>query len=178
VIPRPGIAYPPPALPMLAPRLLPALLLGAALLAPAPALAAGPAASQPSAPPPPAGPDPNTIVLATGAALAGAALVAGVVFTGLWASKGAAATSDDARVPKNAPCPPGGVGVTGNCADLVSALNAQATFGTAAVGTFVAAGGVGIVTLISALMSPHAPPPPVAPVMVGHGGGLAIVGSF
>jgi hypothetical protein len=166
-----------------------AVLLGALLLAPGRALAAeppeaprasppaGPAPAQP-APPPASGPDPNTIVLATCASLAGAALIAGAVFAGLYAMKGSEAASDDAKVPKSAPCPRNGNGAAGNCGDIVSALNAQATFGTAAVGTLVAGAGVGIVTLVSALMSPRAPPPPVAPVVIGHGAGLVLRGSF
>jgi hypothetical protein len=170
---------------MLVLRPFAAVLLGAVSLAPARALGQGPAAAAPpvvpaqaQAAPPPPGTSPNTIVLAAGASFAGAALIAGAVLAGLYAMKGSEAASDNAKVPKNAPCPRNGNGALGNCADIVSALNAQATFGTAAVSTFVAGAGVGLVTLVSALIAPRAPAPPVAPVVIGHGAGLVLRGSF
>ena len=122
----------------------------------------------------------NRNVVIAGAVITGVAAIAGGVFTGLWASKGSAASSDNAKVPKNAPCPAGGVGATGNCASVVSALNAQATFGSVAVGTFAAAGAVGIATLIYGLAGSRNARTGVmvTPIVTAQSGGLSVGGSF
>jgi hypothetical protein len=141
---------------------------------------AGPTASAPSPSAPPAGP--NKDVMITGAAMAGASAVAGAIFAGLWASKGSIAKSDAAKqVTSSVACPVGGVGATGNCANIISALNSQATFGSAAVGTFVAAGAVGAATLIYGLASGRRAPKAgfvVSPTFGAQGGGLMVGGSF
>ena len=122
----------------------------------------------------------NKGVIVAGAVIAGVAAIAGGVFTGLWASKGSSASTLAGKVPKTAPCPAGGVGATGNCADLVSALNAQATFGSVAVGTFAAAGAVGIATLIYGVAGSRGSRSAltVSPIVTAQGGGLFVGGSF
>jgi hypothetical protein len=122
----------------------------------------------------------NRSVVIAGAVITGVAAIAGGVFTGLWASKGSTASSDNAKVPKNAPCPVGGIGATGNCASVVSALNSQATFGSVAVGTFAAAGAVGIATLIYGLAGSRSARSAivVTPIVTAQSGGLSVGGSF
>jgi hypothetical protein len=150
------------------------------------ALDVRPTAAAPGATPPPGAVVPQASaarqpgVIAAGV-IAGASAVAGAIFTGLWASKGSSAKTLAGEVPRNAPCPGGGNGATGTCGDLVSALNAQATFGSAAVGAFVAAGAVGAVTVISALVLDGRPSNAavvVAPSAGPRGGALWLRGSF
>ena len=124
----------------------------------------------------------NRTVLLAGGVVAGAAIIARAAFTGLWASKGSSASSLASSVPKNAPCPAGGAGATGTCADLTSALQARATFGSAAVGSFVAAGAVGIGTLVYGLAagarSARGSGLVIVPTPFAQGGGVMISGSY
>ncbi len=129
---------------------------------------------------PGAGRGANRTVVIAGGVVFGVAAIAGAVFTGLWASKGSSASSLAGMVPKTMGCPPGGTGATGTCGDLVSALSSQATFGSAAVGTFAVAGAVGIATLIYGLAGSRAPRSGlmVAPVVTAQGGSFLLKGSF
>jgi hypothetical protein len=122
----------------------------------------------------------NRSVVIAGGVVFGVAAITGAIFTGLWASKGSSASSLAGMVPKGAGCPVGGTGATGNCGDLVSALNSQATFGSVAVGTFAVAGAVGIATLIYGLAGSRAPRSGlmVAPVVTAQGGSFLLKGSF
>jgi hypothetical protein len=138
--------------------------------------------SSPAAPTPvaPAGAGPNKALIITGGAVTAAGVIVGAVFTGLWVSKGSSASSLAGMVPEGHGCPVGGTGATGTCADLVSALSSRATFGSVAIGTFAAAGAVGIATLIYGLASPRGPWSGlvIAPVATAHGGSLLLQGSF
>jgi hypothetical protein len=133
----------------------------------------------PAEPPPVAGP--NKAVVAAGGALAGAGVIAGAVFTGLSFSKASSARSLVGMVPQGKSCPAGGVGATGNCADLASANDARATFANAALWTFVGAGVVGAGTVVYALLGKSPAPQSAvraAPVVVAGGAGLFVDGVF
>jgi hypothetical protein len=123
----------------------------------------------------------KTIIIAGGAA-AGALAIIGAALTGVWASKGSSASKLAAMVPHNAPCPPDGTGATGTCADLKSALGSKATFGSAAVGMWVAASAVGVGTLVYGLAAgargPRTSGLVVAPGAWAHGGGVLLSGSY
>jgi hypothetical protein len=125
---------------------------------------------------------PNKTILIAGGAAAGAAALLGVVFAGLYGAKGSSAGSLASMVPKSMPCPPDGTGATGTCADLKSALQAKATFGNAAVGTFVVAGAVGVGTLVyrfaAGARGPRTSGLIVAPGAWAQGGGLFLKGSY
>ena len=123
----------------------------------------------------------NKVVLIAGGAAAGAAAIAGAAFLGVRASKASSASSLASSVPKGAPCPAGGVGATGTCADLKSALDAKAAWGAAGVARFVTAGASGAGTLVYGLVGgPRAQKSGlvVAPTVTAQGAGLWFVGSF
>jgi hypothetical protein len=123
----------------------------------------------------------NRVVLIAGGAVAGAAAITGAVLAGLWASKGSSASTLNAMVPHSMPCPPGGAGAIGNCAAIISDLNAQAKLGTAAVATFVTAGAVGAATLIYGLVAGprgNRTAVVIAPAVTAQGGGLFAGGAF
>jgi hypothetical protein len=123
----------------------------------------------------------NKTVLIAGGVVAGVGVIAGAVFLGLSASAGSTAKSDNAMVPKNALCPAGGVGATGNCANLVTALDNKATFGNVGVWSLVGGGVVGVATLIYGVTGGARAPRSglwVAPVVTAQGGGLFANGSF
>jgi hypothetical protein len=122
----------------------------------------------------------NKTVLIAGGVIFGVAAIAGGVFTGLWASKGSSAKSLAGMVPSGTGCPAGGVGATGTCASVVSALDSQATFGSVAVASFATAGAVGIATLIYGLAGSRGARTGlvVAPTVTAQGGSLLLNGSF
>jgi hypothetical protein len=124
----------------------------------------------------------NKGVVVAGAVVTGVAAVVGGVFTGLWAGKGSDAKNLAKQVPTNNACTPGGGSPQPNatCTSLVSDLNTQATFGSVAVGTFVAAGVVGLATLTYGLVGARNARTAltVSPVVTAQGGGLFVGGSF
>jgi PEGA domain len=124
----------------------------------------------------------NKGVVVAGAVITGLAAIAGGVFTGLWASKGSDAKNLAGQVPKNNACAAGGVTPqpTSTCTNLVSDLNSQATFGTAAVGSFIGAGVVGLATLTYGLVGARNARSAltVSPIVTAQGGGLFVGGSF
>lgn len=127
---------------------------------------------------PPAGA--NKKVIVAGAVAGGVAVIAGAVMMGLYAAKGSSASSLAKEV-KAPGCPSDPSDATGTCGDLVSALNAQATFGTAGVTLLAAGGAVGLGTLIYGLAAGSRAPRTgmhVLPVLMANGGGLSVGGTF
>jgi hypothetical protein len=122
----------------------------------------------------------NRAVVVTGAVIFGVAAIAGGIFTGLWASNQSSASSLYNTVQKPFGCPPGGTSGPAVCTNLASDLSAQKTFGGAAIGTFAAAGAVGIATLIYGLAGSRAPRSGlvVAPVVTAQSGSFLLKGSF
>jgi hypothetical protein len=125
----------------------------------------------------------NRGVLIAGGVVAGGAAIWGVVFFGLSASAGSTARSDAAKVQQGMPagCPPGGVGATGICGSVVSALDNKATAINAGVWSLVGAGVVGVGTLIYGVTGSSRAPQSglvVAPVVTAQGGGIFARGSF
>jgi hypothetical protein len=128
----------------------------------------------------------NKAVIYGGIGVAGAAAVAGAVFAGLSAAKAGSASSlrdEIVASPQKGCPPPDSANLSGKCADLKSALDAKATFGSAAVWSFVGAGAVGAATLIYGLTAGGSGRSSrsglvVTPVVAGQGGGLFVSGSF
>jgi hypothetical protein len=123
----------------------------------------------------------NRSVLIAGGVVAGLAAIAGGVFFGLAASEGSKASSDNAKVSKPTGCPVGGVGATGTCGSVVSALDSKATFENAGLWSLVGAGVVGVGTLIYGVAGSSRAARSglvVAPVVTAQGGGLFVNGSF
>jgi hypothetical protein len=119
-------------------------------------------------------------VVIAGAALAGASLVVGIA-TGIAAlgASGDAQKKTDAIRTAGTPCkaPPD----TAACKDVVAARNAQSALTNAALWSFVAAGAVGVATVIYVVVPRGKQPPAevtVAPAVSWNGGGVAITGHW
>ncbi len=156
---------------------------GLALEAGQPTASSVPAASAaPAAAPEAPAKGPNRTVIIAGGAIAGASAVAGAIFAGLWASKGSSAKTLNSQVPTTSPCTPDGTGTQPNatCTSLVSALNAKAAFGSAAVGLFSGASAVGLATLLYGLAGGRSARTgvTVSPVVTAGIGGVLAGGSF
>jgi hypothetical protein len=127
---------------------------------------------------------PNRKVVIAGAVVTGVLAIAGGAMLGLYASKGSSASSlyTTIRGPQNnGVCPPPTAVLTGNCAALLSDLNAKATFGTTGAILLPVAGAVGLATLIYGLAGGSRGPRSglvVAPVLTAESRGVFVQGSF
>lgn len=123
----------------------------------------------------------NKSVVIAGSVIAGAAVIGGAVLLGVSASKGGTITDLAGKV-KSVGCPADETKATGDCADLVSAMNSKATLGNAGLWTLVAGGVVGVATIIYGVAGGSKAPPPTAirvlPIVTGDGGGLVVGGAF
>ena len=125
----------------------------------------------------------NKKVLIAGGVVAGVGVIAGAVLLGVSASKGGT-ISDLAAKAKVKPggCPTDTAAATGDCADLVSAMNSKARLGNAGLWTLVGGGVVGVATVIYGVVgggkAPSRTGVRVLPIVTGDGGGLVVGGAF
>jgi len=129
--------------------------------------------------PRPSATGPSKAVIVAGAVSTGVAAIAGGVLVGLRASQGSTALTERAAVPSvGCPLVPP---ASGPCGSLASALRSQATLGNAAIGSFAAAGAIGVGTLVYGLVSGSRGSSSalvVVPAVSADGRGLFVVGSF
>ncbi len=121
----------------------------------------------------------NRGVLIAGGVVAGVAAITGAAFTGLSFSKASAAKTDRASVPSS------GCSLTpassSPCGTLKSALDSKNLDANVALYSFVAAGAVGIATLVYGVAGGGRSTRTglvVAPVVTAQGGGVFLGGSF
>ncbi len=120
-------------------------------------------------------------VVIAGGVVGGAGVVMGAVFTVLANSKANDAATKNAALVKIGPSAACGATPSTSCQAVQSAIRDQATFGNAAVWSFIGAGVVGVGTLVYALAAPRAAKTTgvrVVPLVAAGGGGVVLQGAW